>query len=396
MSIACLYLPRLSVQVERQAVPELCCRPLIIGGYHHEIGRVREVSDEAVEYGLKVNMPLRQAYSLCPGGVFLPYQEGKCRDAYSLVLSQVAQLCPLVEADSPAHILMGLRYERDERRFAGDVVSAVQQHTGLHASCGIASSRFVARLAAEEAGVSGVLVLDGSDEQAFLHELPVARLPVSGTTARRLHLLGIARAGDLLQLPPGALEAQFGSEGQRMLELVRGRDSQGVAQWRGAREIVHSMSCDVPCADGGELREMMRRVLDSLCRDLRERWQCCRGLVLALRLEGGEVRRTTLHFKEPTSSRVVLERRVSSRIERLVAAAQVSGVDFTAFGLCAEEGCQASFLDGLCRSNSQFDEAVALLQQRYGRGVVKRVTTRRGGRLPEEQYSFVSCEPEER
>lgn len=396
MRIACLYLPRLSVQVERQAAPDLCHRPLIIGGYHHERGRVREVSEEAVEYGLAADMPLRQAYSLCPDGVFLPYREEKCSEASSLVLSQVAQLCPLVEADSLSHIVMGLRYERDERHLVGDVVSAVQQHTGFHVSCGIASSRFVACLAAEEAGTSGVLVLDGNDEQVFLHELPIASLPVSATTVRRLHLLGITRARDLLGLPSGALEAQFGSEGQRMIELVRGRDSRGVAQWRGAREIVHSMSFDVPIADGDELRDVVRRMLDSLCGELHDRWQCCRGLSMVLWFDGGGERRAMLHFKEPTSSRAVLERRVLLHIERLVAAVQISGAEFTAFGLCAEEGSQSSFLDGPCRSNTQFGEAVVLLQQRYGRGVVKKVATRRGGRLPEEQYSFVSCEPEER
>ncbi len=396
MRIACLYLPRLSVQVEHHADPTLRDRPLIIGGYHHEMGRVREVSEQAVEYGLTADMPLRQAYSLCPDGVFLPYPEEKCREASSLVLSQVAQLCPLVETESPAHILMGLRYERDESHFGGDVVSAVQRHTGFHVSCGIASSRFAARLAAEEAGMSGVLVLDGSDEQVFLHELPVARLPVPAAIVRRLHLLGITRAGDLMKLPAGALEAQFGSEGQRMCELICGRDSRDVAQWRGAREIVHSMSCDVPCAGGSELREVVRRVLDSLCRELRERWQCCRGLSMVLRLECGRVRRATLHFKEPTSSRAVLEWRVFSRIEQLVSVTQVSSVEFTAFGLCAEEGRQSSFLDGPSRVKTQFGEAVVLLQQRYGRGVVKKVTTRRGGRLPEDQYSLVPCEPERR
>ncbi len=391
MRIACLYLPGFAVQVERQTNPSLRDRPLIIGGYHHEIGRVREVSEEATEYGLTADMPLRQAYSLCPGGVFLPYPEERYREAFSVVISQVAQLCPLVEAGSLMHVLMGLRYEHDERRFAGDVVSAVQQHTGFQVSCGIASSRFAACLAAEEADASKVLVLDGSGEQAFLHELPVARLPVSGATIRRLHLFGISRAGDLLRLPPGALEMQFGSEGQRILEVVCGVDGRDVEPWRGTREVVQAMSFDAPVVHGEELIEAVRGTLSLLCRELRERWQCCRSLSVLLRLENGEERRETLHFKEPTSSHAVLERRVSPRIDRLVAAAQVSGLQFTAFGLCAEEGRQSSFLDSPCRSTSQFVEAVGVLQQRYGRGVVKKVATRRSGRLPEEQYSFVTC-----
>jgi hypothetical protein len=37
-----------------------------------------------------------------------------------------------------------------------------------------------------------------------------------------------------------------------------------------------------------------------------------------------------------------------------------------------------------------------VLQQRYGRDVVKKVVARRGGRLPEERFSFVPCDPEKR
>ncbi len=394
MRIACLYLPGFAIQVERRASPALCGRPLIIGGYYHEIGRVREVSREAAAYGIVKDMPLRHAYSLCPSGVFLPYQEERYTEACSVVLSQIAQLCPLVESVSLACVLMGLRYEREERRFVEDVMSAVQ-HTGFQVSCGIASSRFAACLAAEEADIRGVLVLAGKEEQAFLHELSVVRLPASDATVRRLHLFGITRVGDLLSLPPGTLEAQFGSEGQRLLELVRGVDVRDVERWEGVREIVQTRCFDVPVARGDELIEAVGETLASLCCQLRDRWQCCRSIAVLLRLESGAVRQETLHFKEPTASREVMDRRIASFIEHLAIVAPVEELQLTASGLCAEEGRQSSFLNGPCRSNSQFGEAVALLQQRYGRNVMKKVATRRGVRLSEEQFSFVSCKVEE-
>ncbi len=396
MRIACLYLPGFAIQVERRTNPALCGTPLIIGGYHHEIGRVRQVSEEAVAYGLVEEMPLRQAYSLCPSGVFLPYREESYREAYSVVISQVGQLCPLVESGSLGHILMGLRYERDERQFVEEVISAVQQHTGFHMSGGIALSRFAARLAAEETPESQVLVLDDDCELPFLHKLPVERLPVSSATARRLHLFGISRAGDLLQLPSGALEAQFGSEGQKILDLVRGVDTRGVEQWKGAHEVVQAKDFDTPVGYGGELLDAVHEMIASLCGELRVRWQCCRRLTIVLCLENSEMRYEVFHFKEPTVSQVTMERRIMSCVERLVGVMSVTELRLTASELCAEAGRQSSFLDGSRRSAAQFAEAVGVLQQRYGRDVVKKVATRRGGRLPEEQFSFVSCELEER
>ena len=396
MRTACVYLPGFAVQVERRTNPALCGMSLIIGGYHHETGRVREVSDEAAVYGVARDIMLRQAYRLCPSGTFLPYREERYRQAFSSVVFEVAQFCPLVEPVPPAHVLLGLRYERDERSFAADVIAAVRRQPGFHASCGIASSRFAARVAAEDAALLQTLVFEDGGEGEFLRSLPVERLPLDAAVKRRLRLLGIARAGDLLDLPVGALEAQFGKEGQALLEVIRGEDNREVEQWKGVRELVQSRSFDMPVAHGEELLEAASELLDALCRELQARWQCCRRLAVMLSLENGESKEEELYFKEPASSPAVLGRRLLPRVERLVGVIPVESLRLTASDLCAGMGTQSSFLDGLPRATAKFNEAIGVLQQRYGKDVVKRVVKRHGGRLPEERFSFVPCEVEER
>ena len=396
MRIACLYLPAFAVQVERRTNPGLHGRPVVIGGYHHETGRVREISEEAAGYGVAPDMLLRQAYQLCPSGAFLPYREEGYRQAFSSVLFEAAQRCPLVEPEPPAHVLLGLRFEREERGFMAEVVDAVERCLGFHTSCGIASSRFAARLAAEDAGPSRLLLLEDGEEREFLHGLPVERLPLSAAVRRRLRLLGITRAGDLLDLPSGALEAQFGREARSLLAVIRGEDNREVAQWQGARELVRTMCFDMPVAHGDELLQAARDLLAALCRGLQSQWQCCRCLTVTLALEGGEAKRKELHFKEPSSSPDALWRRLRPCIGDIVAAVPVEELRLTASDLCAGTGTQASFLDGPPRTSARFDEAIGVLQQRYGRDVVKKVVSRRGGRLPEERFTFVPCEVERR
>jgi len=376
--------------------PALCGTPLVIGGYQHETGRVRELSGEAAGCGVSVDMLLRQAYHLCPSGVFLPYREERYHQAFSSVLAVLAQCCPLVEPDPPAHVLLGLRYERDERRFAEEVIATVERQLGFHMSCGIASSRFAARVVSEDAMLSQVLVLDDGEEQTLLQNLPVERLPLSDAVRRRLRLFGIVRAGDLLLLPAGALEAQFGREGQTLLGLVRGADDRDVEQWKDSRDVEQSRCFDVPVVRDDELQEAARDLLAALCRELQARWQCCRRLTVTLSLENGEARQEELHLKEPSSSSTVLSRRLVPCVERLVGVVPVEELRLTASDLCGGEGRQSSFLDGPPRATTRFREAVGVLQQRYGSGVVKKVVTRRGGRLPEERFTFVSCEAEER
>ncbi|MBE9505910.1 MAG: hypothetical protein IMY84_03765, partial [Chloroflexi bacterium] len=216
MRIASLHVPHFGIQVERRENPALCGKPLIIGGYHHETGRVRDVSEEAAAYGVVPDAPLRQAYSLCPRGVFLPYSEEKCMEVFSRMLFLVAQLCPLVESAPPSHVLLGLKYEADEARFVADVMASVEEEMGFLLSGGIGSTGFVARLASEKAELSQTLVVRAGEEQAFLQYLPLESLPVSAGTIRRLCLFGISRVGELLTLPRGAVECQFGKEGRRL------------------------------------------------------------------------------------------------------------------------------------------------------------------------------------
>jgi len=396
MRLACLHLPEFAVQVERHANPALRGVPLVVGGYHHESGYVRECSAEAAGFGVAPDMPLRQAYRLCPSGTFLPYREERYRQAFSAVVYEVAQLCPLVEPIPPAHLLLGLRYERDERKCAQDVIATVQQRLGFEASCGIASSRFAARVAAEDAPLRETTVVESGGGREFLRSLPVGRLPLSDATSRRLRLLGMVRAGDLLALPAGALEAQFGKEGQALLEVVRGEDTREVEPWKGVRELEQCRCFDMPVTHGGELLDAARELLDTLCCELQSRWQCCRSLSVTLGLENGASRQDVLHFKQPASSLPAMGRRVAACIERLSGDGAVELLCLRAFDLCAGTGTQSSFLDDLPRQARQFKEAVGVLQERFGSDVMKKVVTRPGGRLPEERFSFVPCEPEVR
>jgi DNA polymerase-4 len=394
MRIACLHVPHFAIQVERRENPAICGKPLIIGGYYHETGCVCDVSEEAAAYGVVPDAPLRQAYSLCPRGVFLPYSEERCRQAFSRVLSLVAQLCPLVAPAPPSHVLMGLKYETNEARFVAGVMAVVEEQMGFLVSCGIGSTGFVARLASEKAELSQALFVPDGEEQAFLRYLPLERLPVSAGTIRRLRLFGISLVGELLTLPRGAVECQFGKEGRRLYELALGSDDGLVGQWEEEEEFVLEKNFDVPVEDSGQLLEAVEKLLESLCREFRERWQCCRRLAVMLRFENGRVEHRVLHFKEPTASRQMMACRLSCCIEQLSDAAPVCELRLVAGDLCAESGTQASFLDGPPRSKEQLVEAVRVLQQRYGESVLKKVVSRRNSRLPEERFSLAACEAE--
>lgn len=393
MRIACVYVPRFAIQVEQLEEPALAGKPLILGDYHHDAGQVYDVSEEAEAYGVVPNIPLRQAYSLCSGGVFRPCNAERCGVALAGIVSLLGQLCPLVESVPPDHALLGLRYETDEICFTGGVLTAVQE-AGFRASGGIAASRFVAEVAAGEAEPGSVLSVREGEEQLFLRDLPLEYLPVSDASVRRLQLFGISTIGEMLTLPRGAIEAQFGAEGRMLLDLSRGADNAQVGQWRDDSDFTRTRWFDIPAESREELEEALYDALGAVCRELERRWQCCRRVKLTLRLEDGTIEQEVIRFQDPVSSEEVMKGRLSSCIETLGLTAPVEELRLEVSDLCAESGRQSSFLENRRWSVTQLQEAVRLLQQRYGRDVVKKVVSRKSGRVPEGTFMFAACESE--
>ena len=391
MRIACIYMPRFAIQVERHTEPALAGKPLILTRYRRDAGQVYDVSEEAEERGVVPGIPLRQAYSLCSDGVFRPWNEERCDSALAAIVSLLGQLCPLVESVPPDHVLLGLRYETDEVRFTGGILAAVQE-AGFRASGGIASCRFTAEVAAGEAETGSVLALREGEEQRFLHDMPLEYLPVSDGSVRRLQLFGISTIGEMLALPGGAVEAQFGGEGRMLLELARGADNAQVEQWRDDSDFARTRSFPVPAETREELEDAIREALYAVCCELEKRWQCCRMLTLTLQLENGAVEQEVFRFKEPVSSTDAMQRRLLSCTDTLGLVSPVEGLRLEVSGLGAESGKQSSFFDSPRRPAGQLQEAVRLLQQRYGRDVVKRVVSRKTGRVPEDSFTFAACE----
>ncbi|MCL2126317.1 MAG: DNA polymerase IV, partial [Oscillospiraceae bacterium] len=67
--------------VEVRDDPELRGKPLIIGALPHERGVVSTCSYEARKYGVRSAMSIKEAYRLCPGGIYMHPNMGKYVEA---------------------------------------------------------------------------------------------------------------------------------------------------------------------------------------------------------------------------------------------------------------------------------------------------------------------------
>lgn len=388
MRIGCLFFASFAVQVESRASSALAGKPVIIGGFPYESGAVYDASEEAAECGVKRGMLLRQAYVLCPRGIFLPLAGDKYSDAFRQILRLLADYSPVVEATARDCVFLDAASEHDERCFIEELEGAIRRETGFHMSAGAASGKFVAWVASQLAGPGGPVIVPDGEERRFLKDLSVDWLPASSELLRRLKLFGIYRMGELAELPREAVNLQFGAEGQKLWELAGGIDDSRFTPGRMPETIAEELSFEPPAESLALILNRADELLSRLSWQLKQRWQCCRQLTASLTFTNGHVVQRTFHFKEATSSREIMLRRLKCCLEKARFMTPVSEMRLTLADFRPEEAKQASFLSRASKRRERLKLAVNWLQQRYGRGVIKKVIPEEKSILPEDSFSF--------
>lgn len=223
--------------VEEMRHPELEGLPLVIGGDGdpHARGVVSTASYEARKFGIHSAMPLRTAYKLCPGAVFLPvdYRE------YSRVSSEIkAVLHEFTAAMEDVGIDEAYLDISSVEAPSGEIARAVKERihdaTGLTCSVGIAPNKLLAKIASDLQKPDGITIIGGHDFERLIWPLPVRKMPGIGpVTERRLKAMGVETIGQLAALPLERLIEAFGpAHGGYLIDAANGIDERPlVTHW---------------------------------------------------------------------------------------------------------------------------------------------------------------------
>ena len=142
---------------------------------------------------------------------------------------------PLVEALSVDEAFLDVgglrRVSGTPVQIADRLRSEVRDRVGLPITVGIARTKFLAKVASQEAKPDGLLLVPPGRELAFLHPLPVRRLwGVGAVTADKLHAHGIETVADVAELSESMLASLVGGAmGGRLYALSRNVDPRRVS-----------------------------------------------------------------------------------------------------------------------------------------------------------------------
>jgi DNA polymerase IV len=221
------------VEAERLRNPDLVGKPVAVGGKGGR-GVIASASYEARAHGVRSAQPTATALRLCRDLIVVPPSHGRYGELSARVFEIFRLFTPFVEGLSVDEAFLDVSGLR--RHFATPVEVAVRVRKeirgslGLPASVGIASSKFMAKLASEAAKPDGYRHIPEETELEFLHALPVEALwGVGPATLAGLQRLGVVTIGDLAELPEPAVLGSLGpTQGRHLLDLARGIDHRPV------------------------------------------------------------------------------------------------------------------------------------------------------------------------
>ena len=221
--------------------PELKGTPVIIGGGNR--GVVLSATYEARAFGVASAMPIARARRLCPQATVVAPDHARYERISQAVMAVFASVTPFVEPLSLDEAFLDVSGARRRlgtpRQIAQRIRDTIADEQGITCSVGVASTKFIAKLASGLAKPDGLLVVPPAEVVGFLHQLPVGALwGVGERTEEALQRLGLHTVADIAHTPVDTLRRALGDNaGPALHALAWGRDTRSVVPTRRERSI---------------------------------------------------------------------------------------------------------------------------------------------------------------
>jgi len=359
--------------VEQRDAPHLRGRPVLVGG-----GVVLAASYEAKAHGVRSGMGGRRARALCPDSVVVRPRFEAYVAASRAVFAIFADTAPVVEALSIDEAFLDVRGLEHilgtPIEIAEGLRRRVRAEVGLAITVGLASTKFLAKVASAVAKPDGLLAIPLGGELAFLHPLPVERLwGVGRVTATRLRAHGLTTVGRVAALQEAALIEILGRHGGRRLHaLAFNRDPRTVVPRRRARSIGAQRALGRGPHTPAELAAALMGLIDRVARRMRAKDRACRTVTLRLRFDDYS-RATRSHTVAEATTRtrtlLAIARGLLAAAEPLIAARGVTLIGVALSNLCDARAVQLAL--PIDRALG-LDDAIDRLRDRFGTDAIQR------------------------
>ncbi len=360
--------------VEMRDDPSLRGKPLIIGSMPNERGVVATCSYEARKYGVHSAMNIKEAYRLCPHGIYMHPNFDKYRavsgqlheiwNMYATAAEYIALDEAYLDVTEKAVTLEGAR------RIAQTIKKRTREELGLTCSVGVAYSKTAAKTASEEKKPDGYFEIPTAEEfvNLILDRDVRVLYTVGEKTAEKLKSAGIRTVRDITRRQTDVIRL-LGKQGQWITRLASGVDDRKVTPYRAedAKSIGRELTFQEDVGNYEFLKDVL--LLLSLCVEHRARQVGLIGKGVSLKLTYADMKGITRsRVSDYCDSAMQIYREVVSLLEH-VEKRPVRLIGISLYNLSEETWRQLSFEDLLeeeaAGAEGKLREGLANLQERY-------------------------------
>ena len=208
--------------------PSLRGKPVVVGAGIR--GVVLSANYPARKFGIRAAMPVGRAKRMAPNAIFVSPDHHRYAEISAKVMEIFESFTPYVEPLSLDEAFMDVTGAQKllgtPREIGQAIRKRVHDECGITCSVGIASNKFIAKLASGHCKPNGLLEIPDDRVISFLHPLPVRDLwGVGPKTAEQLERLGLHQISDIANTPLETLKRALGdATGEHLYELSWGRD----------------------------------------------------------------------------------------------------------------------------------------------------------------------------
>ncbi|HVI02424.1 MAG TPA: DNA polymerase IV [Enhygromyxa sp.] len=262
-SIAHVDMDAFFASVEVRDDPSLRGHPVLVG-YPGKRGVVAAASYEARRFGCHSAQPMTIALRKCPHAKVVMPRHDRYVEVSHAAFEIFARFTPLVEGLSIDEAFLDLggteRLHGPARAVADRLRAVIREELSLTCSVGLASCKFIAKIASEQNKPDGLTEVAPGTEQAFLDPLLVRKLwGVGPRTEEQLRRYGVRTVGDIARLGQATLERELGEHGLHLHRLSLGIDDREVVPGRERKQISHENTFHDDLTTRAEIEDWLLR-----------------------------------------------------------------------------------------------------------------------------------------
>jgi len=215
--------------VEMRENPELISLPIAVGGSPEKRGVIATCNYEARKFGIRSAMSSAVARKICPHLRFISPRIALYKE-YSTLMRRIfseysTRIEPLSLDEAYLDVSESGKHSGSATLIAREIKQRIKSELGISVSAGVASAKFLAKIASDWKKPDGLFVIDPRQVEGFVRHLDVRKLPgVGPVTAEKMMRRGIYTCCDIQRYGLDELLRYFGVYGARLHKMSLGID----------------------------------------------------------------------------------------------------------------------------------------------------------------------------